>query len=331
MKNLITGGSGFLGRYIARQLLEQGHEVVLYNRSQAPDDLKQCTWIQGDINETMKLTRAMDGCHNVFHTAAIAGVWGDEKLFYKVNTQGTQSVINACLGAKVTNLIYTSSPSVVFGIDAIENGNESLPYPDKYLTSYPKSKAEGEKLVLAANGEQLKTCSLRPHLIWGPEDQHLIPRLLEKAKSKKLKQVGDGNNLVDLTYVENAAKAHLQAAAELDKTSKPAGKAYFISDPKPVSLWPWIKELLSLSDCPLPNGKISYAKAAKIGAILEWVYKSFKLSGEPPMTRFVAAQLAKAHYFDNTAAKSDFGYAPSIDNEEGLKRTFAWLKKSGKI
>ena len=331
MKNLITGGSGFLGRYIARQLLEQGQEVVLYNRSQPPSDLSECTWIQGDINETMKLTRAMEGCHNVFHTAAIAGVWGDEELFHKVNTLGTQSVLNACLSANVSNLIYTSSPSVVFGIDAIENGNESLPYPDEYLTTYPKTKAEGEKIVLEANSEQLKTCSLRPHLIWGPEDQHLIPRLIQKAKSKRLKQVGTGENLVDLTYVENAAKAHLQAASELDKSSKPAGKAYFISDPKPVSLWPWIREILSLSECPPPNGSLSYAKAAKIGAILEWVYKTFKLKGEPPMTRFVAAQLAKAHYFDNSAAKKDFGYAPEIDNEEGLKRTLAWLKESGTV
>ncbi|MDD7987486.1 NAD-dependent epimerase/dehydratase family protein [Lentisphaera marina] len=331
MKNLITGGSGFLGRYIARQLLEKGEEVVLFNRSEPPSDLKKCTWVQGDINETMKLTRAMEGCHNVFHTAAIAGVWGDEDLFYKVNTQGTQSVINACLGAEVKNLIYTSSPSVVFGIDAIENGNESLAYPEEYLTTYPKTKAEGEKLVLEANNEKLKTCSLRPHLIWGPEDQHLIPRLIEKAKSKKLKQVGEGNNLVDLTYVENAAKAHLQAADALDKNSKPAGKAYFISDPTPVSLWDWINEILSLSNCPLPKGKISYEKAAKIGAVLEWIYRSFKLKGEPPMTRFVAAQLAKAHYFDNSAAKNDFSYAPEIDNAEGLKRTLAWLKDSGKI
>jgi nucleoside-diphosphate-sugar epimerase len=168
-------------------------------------------------------------------------------------------------------------------------------------------------------------------LIWGPEDQHLIPRLIEKSKSKRLKQVGDGNNLVDLTYVENAAKAHLLAAEELDKTAKPAGKAYFISDPKPVSLWPWIFTILDQANCPIPKGKISYSKASKIGAILEWVYGTFRIKGEPPMTRFVAAQLAKSHYFDNSAAKADFNYSPEVDNEEGLKRTLKWLKDSGKI
>ncbi len=331
MKILITGGSGFLGRYIARLAKKDGMEVLLYNRSKAPDDLDDCTWIKGDINETMKLAKAMQGCHTVFHTAAIAGVWGDEKLFHKVNTQGTQSVIDACLNAGVPNLVYTSSPSVVFGIDAIENGNESLPYPDEYLTTYPKTKAAGEKLVLAANGDKLKTCSLRPHLIWGPEDQHLIPRLIEKAKSKRLKQVGDGTNLVDLTYVENAAKAHLQAAQAMDKNGKPNGNAYFISDPKPVSLWPWIFDILEKANCPLPKGKISYPKAHKIGAILEWIYSSLKLKGEPPMTRFVAAQLAKAHYFDNSAAKNDFAYSPQTDNEMGLEKTLTWLKNSGKI
>ena len=331
MKHLITGGSGFLGRYIARQLLAKGEEVVLYNRSQPPADLENCEWVKGDINETMKLSRAMEGCHNVFHTAAIAGVWGDAELFHKVNTQGTQSVINACQTAGVKNLIYTSSPSVVFGIEAIENGDESLPYPDEYLTTYPKTKAEGEKLVLEANSEVLRPVLLRPHLIWGPEDQHLIPRLIEKSKAKRLKQVGDGNNLVDLTYVENAAKAHLQAAEELDASGRPAGKAYFISDPEPVSLWPWIYDILNRAKCPIPRGRLSYEKAAKIGSILEWIYRTFKLKGEPPMTRFVAAQLAKAHYFDNSAAKTDFGYAPEIHNEEGLKRTLTWLKESGRI
>ena len=328
---LITGGSGFLGRYIARRLLQQGDSVVLYNRSQPPSDLEQATWIQGDINDTETLTQAMRGCHTVFHTAAIAGVWGAETLFHKVNVLGTQSVIDACLSNKVKKLIYTSSPSVVFGTEAINNGNEELPYPDEYLTHYPASKAEGEKLVLQANSPDLLTCSLRPHLIWGPEDQHLIPRLIDKAKSGRLRQVGSGENLVDLTYVDNAAKAHIQAADALETNGAPAGKAYFISDPQPVNLWDWIEVILKESAIPFKRRAISYSKAHKIGIILEWVYKTFKLKGEPPMTRFVAAQLAKAHYFDNTAARKDFDYSPEFDNKKGMTTTLKWLRDTGKV
>ena len=328
---LITGGSGFLGRYIARRLLAKGEQVILFNRSAPPADLDQAQWFKGDINDTQALTTAMRGCDTVFHTAAVAGVWGSEDLFHTVNVLGTQSVLDACKTNKVKKLIYTSSPSVVFGTEAIENGDEDLPYPESYLTTYPKSKAEGERLVLIANSSDFKTCSLRPHLIWGPEDQHLIPRLIHKAKSGRLRQVGKGDNLVDLTYVDNAAKAHIQASEALDSTGRPAGKAYFISDPAPVNLWNWIEHLLKESSIPFKRRALSYNTAKCIGSVLEIIYRGLKLSGEPPMTRFVAAQLAKAHYFNNDAARNDFNYAPEINNEQGLVATLKWLRDTKQV
>lgn len=328
---LITGGSGFLGRYIARRLLTKGEQVILFNRSAPPADLSQAQWFKGDINDTNALITAMQGCDTVFHTAAIAGVWGSEDLFHRVNVLGTQSVLDACKATDVKKLIYTSSPSVVFGTDAIENGDETLPYPEFYLTVYPKTKAAAERLVLSANSASLKTCSLRPHLIWGPEDQHLIPRLIQKAKAGRLRQVGKGDNLVDLTYVDNAAKAHIQVSEALDTSGKPAGKAYFISDPTPINLWDWIDHLLKESSIPFKRRALSYNTAKRIGSFLEFTYRSLKLSGEPPMTRFVAAQLAKAHYFNNDAARNDFNYDPETNNEQGLKATLKWLRESKQV
>ena len=111
--------------------------------------------------------------------------------------------------------MFTSSPSVVFGGHDIAGGDESLPYPRRYLAHYPRTKAEAERLVLAANGPDLATVALRPHLVWGPGDNHLIPRLLARARSGRLRIVGDGTNRVDVTYVDNAAAAHLLAADRL--------------------------------------------------------------------------------------------------------------------
>ena len=323
---LVTGGGGFLGRHIVNLLIERGDSVSILNRSIHKDlEERGVTCYTGDLRDYESVKKAIVGKQTVFHVAAKAGVWGPIKDYYGINFTGTENVLKACREFGVKKLIYTSSPSVAFGTEAIENGDESLPYPDSYLTSYPETKAKAEKMVLEANSESLLTCALRPHLIWGPGDNHLIPRVLETARSGKLMQVGDGSNLVDITYVENGAKAHIQAEEALEAGSAVAGQAYFIGDQKPVKLWQWINELLKAAEVKPVNKSISYNKAKTVGAILECIYKIIPLKGEPRMTRFVAAQLAKSHYFSHDKAKTHFGYDPKISNEEGLKRTMKWL------
>ncbi len=325
---LVTGGGGFLGRHIVNLLLKRGDSVTIFNRSKHKDlEDRGVICFTGDLRDYEAVKKAVQGKDSVFHVAAKAGVWGPVKDYYGINFTGTENILNACKECGVKKLIYTSSPSVAFGTEAIENGNEELPYPDSYLTSYPETKAKAEKMVLAANSNELLTCALRPHLIWGPGDNHLIPRVLETAQSGKLMQVGDGSNLVDITYVENGAKAHIQAEEALSPGSPVAGQAYFIGDKKPVNLWQWINELLKANSISPVTKSISYKKARTAGAILEVIYKIIPLKGEPRMTRFVAAQLAKSHYFSHEKANRDFGYDPEISNEEGMKRTMEWLGK----
>ena len=323
---LVTGGGGFLGRHIVNLLLERGDSVSIFNRSTHKDlEDRGVTCFTGDLRDYEAVKKAVEGKDTVFHVAAKAGVWGPIKDYYGINFTGTENILKACKEYAVKKLIYTSSPSVAFGTEAIENGDESLPYPESYLTSYPETKAKAEKMVLGANSTELLTCALRPHLIWGPGDNHLIPRVLETAKSGKLMQVGDGSNLVDITYVENGAKAHIQAEEALKPGSAVAGQAYFIGDQKPVNLWQWINDLLKAAGVNPVTKSISYKKAKTAGAVLECIYKVLPLKGEPRMTRFVAAQLAKSHYFSHDKANKDFGYNPQIDNEEGMKRTIEWL------
>ncbi|MCH8921756.1 MAG: NAD-dependent epimerase/dehydratase family protein, partial [Planctomycetes bacterium] len=240
--------------------------------------------------------------------------------YRRANVDGTRHVIAACREHSVRRLIFTSSPSVVSSGGDLDGVDESAPYPKRWLCHYPHSKALAEQEVLAANDAALATCSLRPHLIWGPRDDHLIPRLLARARSGRLRRVGDGTNLIDVVYVENAAAAHLQAADVLRPGSTVAGRAYFISQGEPVNCWTWIDEILALADLPPVAKSISAKAAYRLGAALELIYRLLRRKSEPPMTRFLAAELSASHYFDITRAREDFGYAPQISTAAGMQR-----------
>lgn len=322
MKALVTGGGGFLGLYIVEQLLKAGHSVRVFCRGHyaALDSLRVET-VQGDLRDPKAVSEACRGMEAVFHTAAVPGVWGSWEMYRGINARGTVNVIAGCHKHGVARLIYTSSPSVVFdGTDHVD-ADESLPYPVSWLCHYPHSKALAELAVLAANdADRLRTVSLRPHLIWGPRDNHLIPRLIRKARSGQLRRVGDGTNIVSVAYVENAAAAHIQAEASLRSSSTAAGKVYFINERDAVNLWDWIDMLLLRSGLSPVVKSISAANATRLGTLLETVWKLLRLKGEPPMTRFVATQLAGSHSYCVSAAERDFGYHPLVTVEEGLRR-----------
>lgn len=325
MHALVTGAGGFLGRYIVEQLVARGDRVRGFARGAYPDLVASgVDIVQGDIRNPAAVVRACEGMDVVFHVAAVAGIWGSWDYFHGINALGTQHVIAGCLKHGVRRLVYTSSPSVTFDGADQSGVDESAPYPSRWLCHYPHTKALGEQQVLAANGKEgLLTCALRPHLIWGPRDQHLIPRLIDRARSGRLRRIGSGENLVDMVYVENAAAAHLQAADRLEKNSPVCGRPYFISQGEPVKCWAWIDELLALAGLPPVKKTISFQAAWRIGAVCEKIYGVLRLKSEPPMTRFLAAQLAKDHYFDIRRAREDFGYCPQISTAEGMRRLAA--------
>jgi nucleoside-diphosphate-sugar epimerase len=234
---------------------------------------------------------------------------------------GTQNVIAACKKHGVRRLVYTSTPSVVHGGRDVDGANESLPYPEHFEAYYSETKAKAEKAVLGANGPDLATVALRPHLVFGPGDPHLVPRIIGAAKAGRLKRIGSKPVRVDVTYVDNAAQAHLDAADRLDIGTAPAGKAYFISNGEPVELWPFIDRVLAEAGAPPVTKRVSAWKARLAGRVMEWVYWLVPfLPGEPPMTRFVATQLSTSHWYDISAARRDLGYEPKVTVEEGLKR-----------
>jgi 2-alkyl-3-oxoalkanoate reductase len=283
----------------------------------------------GDIRDPAAVSQSLAGGFDaVIHTAAIAGIWGPWELYHKTNTVGTTNVIQACKLHGVQKLVFTSSPSVTFdGADQRNLSEANAKYPENWLCHYPHTKALAEQAVLAANREgELLTCSLRPHLIWGPGDPHLIPRLINRARSGRLRQVGEGTNLVDIIYVDNAALAHVQALDALRVGSPVCGSAYFLSQGEPVNCWRWINEILALVNLPAVTKKMPLSVARTVGLVLEQIYKLFQLKNEPPMTRFLAAQLGCDHYYDIARARKDFNYQPAVSTAEGMKRLGAWLK-----
>ncbi|MBM3874197.1 MAG: NAD-dependent epimerase/dehydratase family protein [Verrucomicrobia bacterium] len=322
---LVTGGTGFLGRRLVERLLAQGRSVTVLSRTRPADlEAQGVRWIGAALEDTAAVAAACAGCGTVFHVAARVGVWGPWEDFFRANVLGTRAVIAGCRAAGVGRLVHTSSPSVVYNGRALAGVDESVPLTTDCPSAYPLTKAQAEREVLAANGAELRTVALRPHLIWGPGDPHLVPRLLDRARAGRLWIVGDGTNRVDLVHVENAVDAHLAAERALLRPDSPAaGRAYFITNGEPVVLWDWINDLLVALGEPPVRRRISHRLARGAGAVAEAVWRGLRLGGEPPMTRFIADELAKDHWFSIAAARRDLGYAPRIAMAEGTAQLAA--------
>jgi nucleoside-diphosphate-sugar epimerase len=326
---LVTGGGGFVGKAITTLLLERGLEVVVVGRNHYADlDKPNVTLAKGDIRDQNFLIDVSRGCDTIFHVAAKAGIWGSRDEYYGINVTGTENVIAACRANNIPRLVYTSTPSVVFSSGDLCGVDESTPYAEKFLCAYAETKVLAEMAVLRANSDRLRTTALRPHLIWGPGDTNLLPRLIERGRKGLLKRVGRGDNLVDISYIDNVAAAHLLAAESLEANGSAVGKAYFISQGEPVNLWQWIDSLFEMVGVPPVAKSISFRKARMVGALMEGFYRLFNIDEEPLMTRFLAEQLAHSHWFAIDAAYRDFGYEPTIDTAEGMRRTAEWLKTS---
>lgn len=323
MKLLVTGGGGFLGQALCRGLVERGHAVTSFNRGHYPElDALGVRQVRGDLADATAVRDAAQGMDAIFHNAAKAGAWGSYESYHQANVVGTQNVLDACRARGIGRLVYTSTPSVTHrATHPVEGGTaDTVPYGEGFKAPYATTKKIAEQAVLAANGPGLATVALRPRLIWGPGDQQLLPRLVERAKAGRLRFVGDGENRIDTTYIDNAAQAHFDAFDHLAPGAACAGRAYFISNGEPTTVREIVNALLAAAGAPQVTKTLPFGAAYAIGAICESVWPLLRLSGEPPMTRFLAEQLSTTHWYDMAPATRDFGYVPRVTLHEGLTR-----------
>ncbi|HET6396789.1 MAG TPA: 2-alkyl-3-oxoalkanoate reductase [Pseudoxanthomonas sp.] len=328
MKILVTGGAGFLGQALCRGLRERGHEVVSFQRSHSPALARMGVGqVRGDLADRNAVMHAVAGVDAVFHNAAKAGAWGSYDSYFQANVVGTRNVVAACRAHGVGRLVYTSTPSVTHrATHPVEGlGADEVPYGEDFQAPYAATKAIAEQEALAANDASLAVVALRPRLIWGPGDNQLLPRLVERARAGRLRIVGSGENRVDTTYIDNAAQAHFDAFAHLAPGAPCAGKAYFISNGEPLPMRELLNRLLAAAGAPPVTRTLSFKAAYRIGAACERLWPLLRLRGEPPMTRFLAEQLCTPHWYSMEPARRDFGYVPRVSIDEGLiKLKAAW-------
>jgi 2-alkyl-3-oxoalkanoate reductase len=330
MKILVTGGGGFLGQALCRGLRERGFEVVSFNRGHYDAlDAIGVTQVQGDLARRDAVIAAAQGCEAIFHNAAKAGAWGSYESYHLANVVGTQNVIDACRAHGIGKLVYTSTPSVTHrATHPVEGGTaDTVPYGEHLKAPYAATKLIAEKAVLAANDATLATVALRPRLIWGVGDNQLLPRLVERAKAGRLRFVGNGENRIDTTYIDNAAQAHFDAFAHLAPGAACAGRAYFISNSEPKTVREIVNGLLQAAGAPVVTRTIPFGVAYAAGMICEGLWHALPLKGEPPMTRFLAEQLSTTHWYDMGPARRDFGYVPRVTIDEGLARLAASCRR----
>ena len=329
MRSLVTGGGGFLGGAIVRRLVSSGDSVRALQRGDYPElGALGVECIRGDIADPEIVDAAVAGCDRVFHVAAKVEMWGPREPFRLANVVGTENLIQSMRRHEVRKLVFTSSPSVVHGGDNIEGATESLPYPEHFDAAYPETKAEAERLVLAANSPGLSTVSLRPHLIWGPRDTTLVPIIVDRARAGQLRLVGDGSNLIDTVYIDNAVDAHLLAADRLSPDSECAGRAYFITNDDPRPIRQIINGFVTAAGLPPVEKTISVGLAVAAGRVFEALHSVFPSPTGPRMTPFLARHLSTAHWYDISAAKRDLGYEATVGIDEGMERLREWFQAS---
>lgn len=322
---LVTGGGGFVGAALCRRLRQMGVEVTSVARGDYPQLQSigvRCIKLDlaGNISALGEVLQKSDV---VFHTAAKVDMWGAAQEFYRANVIATQNILSLARLAGVKRFVFTSSPSVVADGNDLEGIDESYPYPGCYLAHYPATKAIAERMVLKANCQDFLTLALRPHLIFGPGDRHLIPTIISRARSGRLPQVGTGNNRVDVCFIEDCVAAHICAAEALLLNAEAAGRAYFVSQGEPVFLWQWIGDILQQSGLAAIERKLPRAFASSLARLCEFISAHLPWQQEPLLTQFLVKEMSTSHYFNISAARKYLNWSPKYSVKEALGITLA--------
>lgn len=329
---LVTGASGFIGQALVEALVAKGLRVRTLQRRKTATLAR---WEQrgevevhlGSVEDARAVSDAVRGVETIFHVAALAGIWGSYDAYFRANVVGTRNVLDAARAHGVAKLVYTSSPSIVHAGRDQEGIDESTPIPLHHAAPYPATKAIAEREVLAANDASLSTVALRPHLVWGPGDRHIGPRLVERARRGRLVLVGGGRKRIDATYIDSAVHAHWLAWQRLGPRAACAGKAYFIAQGEPMPARDLVVGIVRAYGVEPRVREVPLALAKALGASVEFFWRWTHREDEPPITRFLAEQLGTAHWYSLARAERDLGYRAPVTTADGLAQLAAWARR----
>ena len=316
-KVLVTGATGFLGKYVVEELVEHGYQVRAFGRNRTIGQSlvnASVTFIQGDLTNQEDLTKACQEMDMVVHAGALSTVWGPWEDFYQTNVLGTKYVLEACREAKIERLVYVSSPSIYAAPrDQLDIKESDAPQENR-LNNYIRSKLASEKLF--KDYPDVSSIILRPRGLFGIGDTSILPRVLNLSQKIGIPLIGDGRQLMDMTCVENVALA-IRLALE---TPQAAGEVYNITNGEPRAFRNLIEETLRGLGYPIRYRKIPAPLVSAISSSLEFIYKSLKLKGEPALTRYTYYLLRYSQTLDISKAERDLGYRPKITISEGIEQ-----------
>jgi len=324
---LVTGATGFLGKHLVAALLERGTAVrALGRKTDVGLELSRmgADFLPVDLRDGPGMLEACRGINAVVHSGALSSAWGQFKNFYDINVSGTENVIAGCRAHGVSRLIYISSPSVMSKHEPQFGLCEADPLPETFVSMYSETKAMAERRVQAAQSGGLATVVIRPKAIYGPGDQALFPRIVEGLAKGRLPILGDGGTVTNITHVQDVVHAILLAL----ESETAVGNTYLVTGGEEVNLWEVISLVADRLGYARPSRTIPMSRALKIGAILEGLWRLFRLRGEPPLTRYKASVLGFSQTYDISAAKRDLGYSPEIRWQEGIDQFLESLRPS---
>jgi 2-alkyl-3-oxoalkanoate reductase len=321
VKVLVTGATSLLGRATVDLLIARGDDVTVFQRSEFGGPVSDAvSEVLGDINNPDDVAAAVDGQSAIIHLAAKVAAVGQWHDFARVNIEGTEGLLNSARQAGVGRVVHVSSPSVAHGGDALVGVGANPADPTATEGGYATSKAYGELSALAASRPTMPVVAIRPHLVWGPGDEQLVGRIVERARSGRLAIIGSGGALIDSTYVTNAADA---LVAALDRAPDLAGRALVVSNGEPRMVSELVTRIVLAAGLAAPKKRVPTAVAIRAGAAAERVWSRLGRTDDPPMTRFLAEQLSTAHWFDQRETRAALGWVPAVSLDEGFRRLAA--------
>jgi nucleoside-diphosphate-sugar epimerase len=328
MRILVTGATGFLGKALVRRLLSLGLDVTAQGRNSsilAQLETEGAHSIQANLADTTAIQTACKNKEVVFHSGALSSPWGRFEDFFQSNVTGTRCVVQGCKDGNVSRLVFVSTPSIYFHYNSRLNVVEDASLPSKPVNAYAQTKLLAEKEIDQSFTDGLSVITLRPRAIFGPGDTSILPRLIDRLQHDRLPIIGDGQNIIDLTYIDNVVDALILCMHSPQNT---LGQKFNITNGEPVQLWEMVKKLCAELGLIYPQRQLSYRLADHVAAVLEGIYHLLPGRPEPPLTRYTVSVLAQSSTLDITAARKYLGYEPAVTIEEGFSRFIYWWKET---